>query len=112
MQSIRIRRESVSIRFAWAFSIGIEKTNSNNLKLEFYSGKDYLSSINYINYYRNDDAEDIQRYQNKFEKAELRDYLFTDRSIYRPGQLVYFKGILVTRDFKTRKYKPVAQTRN
>ena len=28
---------------------------------------------------------------------------FTDRSIYRPGQTVYFKGIVLTKDRKTRK---------
>jgi len=44
-----------------------------------------------------------------YEKKELRDNLFTDRSIYRPGQTVYFKGLLITRDFKTRKYKAVTK---
>lgn len=29
------------------------------------------------------------------EKARQRTFLFTDRSIYRPGQIVYFKGIVV-----------------
>lgn len=28
------------------------------------------------------------------EKTQLRTYFFTDRSIYRPGQTIYFKGIL------------------
>lgn len=31
----------------------------------------------------------------KPEKEALRTFLFTDRSIYRPGQTVYFKGIMV-----------------
>lgn len=37
---------------------------------------------------------------NSYEPAELKPYtfLFTDRSIYRPGQPVYFKGIVVKRD--------------
>ncbi|MBV1924327.1 MAG: alpha-2-macroglobulin, partial [Flavobacteriaceae bacterium] len=30
---------------------------------------------------------------NSIEKIEYRSFLFTDRSIYRPGQIVYFKGI-------------------
>ena len=29
------------------------------------------------------------------EKSILRTYLFTDRAIYRPGQTVYFKGVVV-----------------
>ncbi|MCP2937069.1 MG2 domain-containing protein, partial [Salmonella enterica subsp. enterica serovar Typhimurium] len=28
----------------------------------------------------------------------IQSFLFTDRSIYRPGQIVYFKGIRVSRD--------------
>ena len=31
--------------------------------------------------------------------------------MYRPGQTVYFKGILVTRDFRTRKYKIADQVK-
>ncbi|MDO7885307.1 alpha-2-macroglobulin family protein [Hymenobacter cheonanensis] len=32
--------------------------------------------------------------QNEAEQAQRRTFLFTDRAIYRPGQTVYFKGIL------------------
>lgn len=42
-----------------------------------------------------------------YEKENQRTFLFTDRSIYRPGQTVYFKGIMVTRDYKTRQAKIV-----
>ena len=31
---------------------------------------------------------------NEFEQPRLRTFLFTDRAIYRPGQTLYFKGIL------------------
>ena len=35
-------------------------------------------------------------------KTRARSFLFLDRGIYRPGQAVYFKGIILTRkDFKT-----------
>ncbi|MDP4257600.1 MAG: alpha-2-macroglobulin family protein [Bacteroidota bacterium] len=33
----------------------------------------------------------------KFEREQRRAFLFTDRSIYRPGQTLYFKGIVTTR---------------
>src|SRR5690606_11251 len=40
------------------------------------------------NYYLN------KRYnRNSYDKERYQGYLFTDRSIYRPGQIVYFKGI-------------------
>ena len=32
--------------------------------------------------------------QNQSEQAQRQTFLFTDRAIYRPGQTVYFKGIL------------------
>lgn len=45
---------------------------------------------------------------SEFEEEERHTYLFTDRSIYRPGQTVWFKGISITTDFITRKPKLVA----
>ena len=45
--------------------------------------------------------------KSTFEDAHLRSFLFTDRSIYRPGQTVYFKGITVTQDFETHQAKVV-----
>src|SRR5262249_19539623 len=33
-----------------------------------------------------------------YEHRHAKGFLFTDRSIYRPGQTVYFKGIEVTED--------------
>tara|TARA_R110001583_G_scaffold87485_2_gene228151 strand:+ start:1570 stop:7686 length:6117 start_codon:yes stop_codon:yes gene_type:complete len=32
------------------------------------------------------------------EKVKIEPFLFTDRSIYRPGQVVYFKGILIKKE--------------
>lgn len=42
-----------------------------------------------------------------FEERSRRVFYFTDRSIYRPGQTLYFKGIAVTRDYTTKKSKVV-----
>ncbi len=54
-----------------------------------YDGeKTLFGPINYYNYYDNRN--------NKYR--EDRVYIFTDRSIYRPGQTVYFKGIAVHRE--------------
>ena len=35
--------------------------------------------------------------QDDQDKPETRTFLFTDRAIYRPGQTLYFKGIVLTR---------------
>jgi hypothetical protein len=40
-----------------------------------------------------------------FEKRNRRTFFFTDRSIYRPGQNVYFKAIVSTIDFNNQKSK-------
>jgi uncharacterized protein YfaS (alpha-2-macroglobulin family) len=36
----------------------------------------------------------LTRNPEEGRKAELRSYLYTDRPVYRPGQTVYFKGIV------------------
>ena len=55
----------------------------------------------YYNYYNNED--DDYDDQKEYDEDNAKVFLFTDRSIYRPGQIVYFKGIGVTKDFKTKK---------
>ncbi|HVU99372.1 MAG TPA: alpha-2-macroglobulin family protein [Puia sp.] len=45
--------------------------------------------------------------RREYERRLARCFLFTDRSIYRPGQTVYFKGIEVTKDAGDHKDKPV-----
>jgi uncharacterized protein YfaS (alpha-2-macroglobulin family) len=73
-------------------------------RLEFYFGKDYLSDSRYLynNYKDDDDDDDYDKDRKSYEADETHDFLFMDRSIYRPVQTVYFKGLLVTKDFKTR----------
>jgi hypothetical protein len=43
-----------------------------------------------------------------FENGNAQTYFFLDRAIYRPGQPVYFKAISITRDYETRRLKPIA----
>ncbi len=45
--------------------------------------------------------------KTQYENGNTTVYFFLDRSIYRPGQPVYFKGINITRDYDTRQLKPV-----
>lgn len=60
--------------------------NQRNVTLVFSKGKDVLHSENNIWLYKN---------SFKKEKKETRTFIFTDRSIYRPGQTVYYKGIVL-----------------
>ncbi|MCF8365813.1 MAG: hypothetical protein K9H16_08530 [Bacteroidales bacterium] len=45
------------------------------------------------------------------EKTTEKSFFFTDRSIYRPGQLVYFKAILLQKNGEKYEIKPEAETK-
>ncbi len=67
-----------------------------------YSTNSYLLDITHNNdrLFMNDLINDYYYYRNH-EPAETKTttsvFLFTDRSIYRPGQTLYFKGIVLNR---------------
>ena len=80
-----------------------EKDENRNVRLEINYKKDhlFLDDQQYIYNYdasANDDDYDDQK---EYDEDNAKVFLFTDRSIYRPGQLVYFKGIGVTKNWKT-----------
>ncbi|OFY17938.1 MAG: hypothetical protein A2W98_02310 [Bacteroidetes bacterium GWF2_33_38] len=62
-----------------------EIKNENNFYVEIVSGNDVLFS-DYSYYLYSDNYSDDTRYST---------HIFTDRAIYRPGQTIYFKGILI-----------------
>ncbi len=89
-----------------------KRNNNAQIALEITAGQDHLFTDDeaYYVYYRlpyPDGTNTVDR--GKYEKDNLRTYFFTDRSIYRPGQTLYFKGILVTRDFDTHKARILSQ---
>jgi uncharacterized protein YfaS (alpha-2-macroglobulin family) len=77
--------------------LSIERVTSDygrNIRMEWAWQQDTLFPDNYKYIYRNNIEE---------PRAELtRTFLFTDRAIYRPGQTVYFKGIVVNTNNKDR----------
>ncbi|HUS00851.1 MAG TPA: alpha-2-macroglobulin family protein [Chitinophagaceae bacterium] len=84
------------------------KNTERNIRLEITYQKDklFLSDYQYSYYYNSEEV--AYQTQKEYDKARSRIFLFTDRSIYRPGQLVYFKGIGVTQDYKTKKNQLLA----
>lgn len=50
-------------------------------------------------------SSDFYAYQSNDYSADTRVYFFTDRSLYRPGQTIYFKGIVARHDTRTNEYK-------
>ena len=89
------------------FSIPVDtrKYNYPSMYLTLQKGDDVLSSSDNIytyNYSRdNDEDEDDSDYEDDHSHV----YFFTDRSIYRPGQPVWYKGIATTKDRKTKQPK-------
>ncbi|HEV3325142.1 MAG TPA: alpha-2-macroglobulin family protein, partial [Puia sp.] len=47
--------------------------------------------------------------QLQYELKHQITYFFTDRAIYRPGQTLFFKGIVLTRDGETHRFKILPQ---
>ncbi|AUP80318.1 alpha-2-macroglobulin family protein [Flavivirga eckloniae] len=68
--------------------VKIEKSNENyrdlKAKVKFGNDSAYFGGY-YINRY----------YEQHQEKVTYKSFIFTDRSIYRPGQTVYFKAIAI-----------------
>jgi 5-hydroxyisourate hydrolase-like protein (transthyretin family) len=65
----------------------VSNTGDNSFNINLRKGDDNLLSNNYFRLY--------ERYKNNSET--YRTQLFTDRAIYRPGQTVYFQGIVTRR---------------
>ncbi|MBX7108452.1 MAG: alpha-2-macroglobulin [Chitinophagales bacterium] len=60
-------------------------TGGRNFRIEFTTGEDKLLADDYFYLYRN----------NAVKEKITRTIFFTDRSVYRPGQAIHFKGIVL-----------------
>ncbi|HLP36468.1 alpha-2-macroglobulin family protein [Lacibacter sp.] len=84
----------------------VNKPAGNNaynrtLEVSYQNDHLYLDDRAY-SYVYNEQKESVD------ETKSRRTFFFTDRSIYRPGQIMYFKGIVTTKDATTGKPKVVA----
>lgn len=106
--------------------------NYNNSKYELTKGELYKTNANGYFRFAGDKTSEQYRLDVSYEKDRLflddgfynynwrgettdqdelknrKAFLFSDRSIYRPGQTVYFKGIVITNDAVTGKPKIVS----
>lgn len=83
---------------------------NGHFKLESSKKDNYYASVQFeITYekdklFLNDQISDYYYSQQpEMQKENKTTFLFTDRSIYRPGQTVYFKGIVITRNNEDQK---------
>src|SRR5205085_9941160 len=69
----------------------IDSKTESNLRIELTTPGDHLFLDNNVNsyVYGRDGAKDSVREET---------FLFTDRPLYRPGQVVFFKGIAVKKN--------------
>src|SRR3989339_82340 len=66
------------------------KKDYNSCWVEFINGEDQL--------YPEDGEFSLNYYDRDRRSKELHTFFFTDRAIYRPGQTIYFKGIVLRTD--------------
>jgi hypothetical protein len=83
-----------------------QKLNGNT-QIEINKKKSQLIFSEYE--YRYQEYNNEQNEKNNYEQNNRRIYFFTDRSIYRPGQVVQFKGIAITKDYDTKFSKVVEE---
>ncbi len=72
------------------FSFNYNENNYRYINFDFTKANDFLSTAS--RYYVSAQGEQVIWNMNV--------HLFTDRAIYRPGQVVYFKGIMIKSDGK------------
>ena len=71
------------------------KTNSYHQNVVI-SIETELEKASFGDYYLNENRRQI--IQNENEEITIKPFIFTDRSIYRPGQTVHFKAIFLEKD--------------
>jgi hypothetical protein len=80
-----------------SFNVSTSSEEYRNYFMAFSKGNDKLLTEN---------AFYLSKYNKVENKMDLKTFFFTDRAIYRPGQTVYFKGIILETDGETNKIKP------
>jgi len=67
----------------------------------------YISDNKGSEYFEPDDSYNYNYYEGRVEAFQSTVF-FTDRSIYRPGQTVHFKGIVIDVDQQRQSYRVIA----
>ncbi|MEJ7737297.1 MAG: alpha-2-macroglobulin family protein [Chitinophagaceae bacterium] len=93
------------------FKLAVNKPRQEGIRLDIRHANDQLfMEEQFYTYYRDGNAGEDRTGAStaEFEQKHARVFYFTDRSIYRPGQTVYFKGIAITRNNDRRTSKVLA----
>ncbi|SKC83904.1 Alpha-2-macroglobulin family N-terminal region [Ohtaekwangia koreensis] len=79
----------------------LKSEDQRSFSVDFRTGNDFNSTDPIDrgqNYYYYSGA--IDQYKSGKEPAETQTFFFLDRAIYRPGQTIYFKGLVISSDGK------------
>lgn len=77
-----------------------------NMGYIFVTPGDTLNTYTSEYIYRNTERQNAP---DTYEKQNRKVFFFMDRSIYRPGQQIFFKGIATTKDFETKLSKLITK---
>lgn len=79
--------------------------NLYNLQLAINTANDQLHLDDFQRIYSYNNTFPWEDYKNQTElnSSAAKIFFFTDRSLYRPGQIVYYKGIGITKGLHSRK---------
>ena len=86
------------------------KTDKNGYaKINSFSGNNYGTFL--FEFHKQGDTLFSENYMSFFvpkinDKPRVTTYLFTDRAIYKPGQTVYFKGLIIEKNNSEVKLMP------
>jgi uncharacterized protein YfaS (alpha-2-macroglobulin family) len=91
-----------------ADTAGYVSKKNESPKNQNYYNENFQFDISYKNDFLPGEKSYYQYYYSRNENppAQKQVHLFTDRSIYRPGQTIYFKGIITQKD--SEQYKILA----
>ena len=86
-------------------------TSDKNGFFKLRENKDYHSYLFQLNYGGDELFLDENNYYNVYNsytpEVKPQSFLFTDRSIYRPGQTIYFKGIVIQREINAARSRVI-----
>jgi hypothetical protein len=86
------------------------KSDNRSFSLDLVKGADFNSTEN-LDQERYYSSGSIHQYVSHPPEMRTETFFFLDRGIYRPGQTIYFKGLVVDTDGKRPKIKAGYKTR-
>jgi len=105
MNVFKVNPQATNTAEEWQFDRAIQADEKGFIRL---SKKEKFARFHFYLYWKSDSLMSYyQTYLNSrtSSRSQLKTYFYTDRAIYRPGQTVHFKGLVIERSGKQTKIK-------